>query len=158
MEASIRVATADDLPALEELEGALQKSPWKQAAFAAEMAKPFSRTLVITDDETDSRLYAYIVYWVREGEAEILTLGVAAEHRGVGLAKMLVQHVIAEALKAECKRLILDVRKSNAPALQLYQSSGFTVISVRKEFYSDGEDAYGMELPLQGDPLTPEGF
>ncbi|MBF0443725.1 MAG: GNAT family N-acetyltransferase, partial [Oligoflexales bacterium] len=37
--------------------------------------------------------------------------------------------------------LFLEVRPSNKSALKLYQSFGFIKVSIRKKYYSDGEDA-----------------
>lgn len=50
------------------------------------------------------------------------------------------------------KKVSLHVRKSNRGAIRLYeQVLGYSVDSVAKGYYSDGEDAYLMqvELPVQ---------
>ena len=39
------------------------------------------------------------------------------------------------------KKIFLEVRKSNIPAINAYKKAGFNQISVRKKYYSDGEDA-----------------
>jgi ribosomal-protein-alanine N-acetyltransferase len=49
--------------------------------------------------------------------------------------------------------MVLEVRKSNLPAIQLYQSLQFVITHVRKSFYSDGEDAYQMALSFEEDPI-----
>jgi ribosomal-protein-alanine N-acetyltransferase len=43
---------------------------------------------------------------------------------------------------------MLEVRKGNTAAVNLYQKQGFSISAVRRGFYSDGEDAYFMELSL----------
>ncbi len=44
----------------------------------------------------------------------------------------------------------LEVRVSNETAKNIYQKYGFQVISTRKAYYPDGEDAYVMRrIPFQ---------
>ena len=44
------------------------------------------------------------------------------------------------------RRILLDVRTDNAPALALYESVGFARIGVRRRYYQpSGADAYTME-------------
>lgn len=47
------------------------------------------------------------------------------------------------------KKVSLHVRKSNRGAIRLYeQVLGYSVDSVAKGYYSDGEDAYLMQVEL----------
>jgi ribosomal-protein-alanine N-acetyltransferase len=49
--------------------------------------------------------------------------------------------------------LLLEVRRSNRPAIKLYRKHGFTALGVRPGYYGDnGEDAIEMILGL--DPAT----
>ena len=80
--------------------------------------------------------------------AQILNIAVDLPFRGLGLARGLIRQVVSHAIKKEIRKVILDVRKSNAAAIALYQSMRFTIGQVRKGFYSDGEDAYTMVLDL----------
>jgi ribosomal-protein-alanine N-acetyltransferase len=49
--------------------------------------------------------------------------------------------------------LLLEVRRSNRPALGLYRRLGFSVAALRRGYYSDtGED--GIEMNLVLDPAT----
>ncbi len=77
-----------------------------------------------------------------EHMAWIATIGVMPEQRGKG---------IASALLRECERRIeiptirLNVRVSNNPAIQLYQSFGYQRVGLWPGYYEDGEDALVME-------------
>ncbi|MBI1983637.1 MAG: hypothetical protein HYS61_05505 [Acidobacteria bacterium] len=52
-------------------------------------------------------------------------------------------------LKAGAKRLFIEVRTSNKPALALYSSLGFAIHSLRKDYYRDPqEDGYVLCLEL----------
>jgi ribosomal-protein-alanine N-acetyltransferase len=45
-------------------------------------------------------------------------------------------------------RAMLEVRRSNAPAIALYRALGFLHDTVRRGYYQDGEDAVLMSLVL----------
>jgi hypothetical protein len=51
---SVRPATSEDLPAILEIERESHPEPWSEIHFQKEMDTPYSRVLVLTDDETDS--------------------------------------------------------------------------------------------------------
>lgn len=143
---SPRPATAEDLALLVEIEKKIHVAPWTEEHFRSELAKPFSRVMVLTDDETDSVIAGYIVFWLMFDECQILNVGVDLPHRGQGLAKKLIRMAIQMASDKGLKKAFLDVRKSNGAAIQLYQGQRFSITQVRKGYYSNGEDAYEMTL------------
>jgi len=46
----------------------------------------------------------------------------------------------------KAKNLFLEVRQSNHAAKNLYSKMGFKTIGIRKNYYSDNEDASMMQL------------
>ena len=154
---SIRNGTEDDVAKLAALDKRLQDNPWTEAHFRDELEKKYSTTLLMTDDETDEFIAAYIVFWLQAEECEILTVGVDPKLRRLGLAQQLVEMARKLALQAGAKRMVLNVRKSNEPAISLYQKLHFAIEHVRKRFYSNGEDAYEMVVMLdqKGSLSTP---
>ena len=152
-EYSLRPVTEEDLPKLVEIEQKVHVAPWSLAHFHAELDKPYSQVLVLTDDETDSQIAAYVVYWLMLDECEILNIAVDLPFRGLRFAKRMLRQVVNAATHKDLKRVVLDVRKTNQAAIQLYQGLGFTITQVRKNFYSNGEDAYQMTLPLKDDSI-----
>jgi [ribosomal protein S18]-alanine N-acetyltransferase len=82
----------------------------------------------------DARVVAFLA-WRRlvPGECEILQLETLPPFRRRGLARLLVR----ELKKQERGDLFLEVRPSNVAACKLYESEGFTLIGVRREYYSD---------------------
>jgi ribosomal-protein-alanine N-acetyltransferase len=149
---SLRPATEDDVVQLLGIETAVHTvAPWTEENLRAEMAKPYSHFLVMTDDETDATVAGYIVFWLMFDECQILNVAVDFPFRGLGLAKQMVRLAATQAHRKGLKKVLLDVRKSNAAAIQLYQSVGFVVTHVRAKFYSNGEDAYQMALFMEED-------
>ena len=145
---SLRPVAEDDFLKILEIEQKVHVAPWTEKHFRGEAEKPYSQILVMTDDETDEQIAGYIVFWLMFEECQILNVAVDIPHRSRGFAKIMVRKAVALAAEKEVKKVLLDVRKSNLPAIQLYQSLGFTITQVSKAFYSNGEDAYQMTLHL----------
>jgi ribosomal-protein-alanine N-acetyltransferase len=152
-EFSFRPASEEDVTKLLDIETRVHKSPWTAEHFKSEIAKPYSSVWVLTDDETDTDLAGYIVFWMLMDEAQILNVAVDLPYRGMGYAKRMVHQAVSAALKKGIRRVTLEVRKSNTAAIQLYQSQRFVITHVRKSFYSDGEDAYQMGIDLTEAPV-----
>ncbi len=147
---SIRPGDDGDLNEIVAIEKLCQPAPWGAQQFKTELEKPYSKLLVLTDDETDSVMAGFIVYWKLMNEAEILDVCIHPDFRNRGFGKKLVRQVVSEGVREGLTRLLLDVRKSNQAAVHLYQGLGFVITQIRKQFYSNGEDAYTMSLDLQG--------
>lgn len=84
-------------------------------------------------------------------ELSLLTLGVRRDWQRRGIARQLVQALTEQASEQGAAVLMLEVRKSNAPARSLYRRLGFVETGVRKGYYraEEGrEDAILMALTL----------
>src|SRR5476651_988648 len=81
---SMRPATEDDVAEILRIESAVHKAPWTDENIRSEMAKPYARLLIMTDDETDSKVAAYISYWVMFEECHILNVAVDLPFRRLG--------------------------------------------------------------------------
>lgn len=145
---SLRPATADDLASVVALEHRVHVAPWTVEQFREELEKPYSQFLLMTDDDTDEVIVGYLVAWKLFDEIQLLNIAVDLPFRGLGFAKKMLHRLVSQAHTDGLKRVILDVRKSNAAAISLYQVTGFSIAHIRKGFYSNGEDAYQMELDL----------
>jgi len=144
----MRPATPDDVDQIMEIEKLVHVCPWSKESFLREFSLTQSRFLVLTDDETDEKILGYVVYWSLEGEAQILNVAVPLEYRGLGFGFKLVGQVVRQAIQENFRRVFLEVRISNTAAMGLYQKLGFAITARRNGFYSDGEDAYVMDLLL----------
>ena len=73
------------------------------------------------------------------------TIGVRPDRQGGGIGRALLDDLIEAAAD---RRILLDVRTDNMPAISLYTSVGFTRIGLRRRYYQpSGADAYTMERP-----------
>lgn len=79
-------------------------------------------------------------------EAELLNIAVTPSFRGRGIGQMLLDKMLTESAQRGTRRLLLEVRKSNVSAMQLYNKSRFVKLGERKNYYSHPkEDAVIME-------------
>jgi ribosomal-protein-alanine N-acetyltransferase len=143
---STRPAVAEDLEQILEIEKECYPQPWSADHFVEEMKKPFARVLVLTDDETDTTVTGYIVYWIHAEAVSLLNVTVSPKWRGLGFAQKLMRVMINETVRDEISHIVLEVREGNEEAIALYKKLGFQKTHERKKFYQDDETAWVMEL------------
>jgi ribosomal-protein-alanine N-acetyltransferase len=78
----------------------------------------------------------------------LLSLAVKDSERWKGIASALLEELLRLARERGFRKVILEVRKGNTAALTLYRRFGFVKKAELLRFYSDGDDAYLMELRL----------
>ena len=73
---------------------------------------------------------------------DLIYIYVSPGYRRAGIAKKLIENFIK---KVKPKSIMLEVRHSNIPAINLYKSLGLQIISERKGYYLNSEDANVMK-------------
>lgn len=113
-------------------------------------------TLLLSDNavcfgvfEGDTLAGYLALEWVLD-EGSLSDIAVLSEYRQKGIAKILMQSMLAEAEKRNLCFVTLEVRQGNAPAINLYQKFGFEVVGKRPGYYKDpAEDAILMTKNLK---------
>lgn len=87
-------------------------------------------------------------------EAHLLNICVRTDMQGQGYGRKILDHIIEFANSRSSVLIVLEVRRSNQRAQQLYLRAGFNERSVRKDYYpakKGREDAIlmGMDLGFQ---------
>ena len=77
-------------------------------------------------------------------DADIEGVVTDKKYRRKGVASALIEQAQSELLIKGVKRILLEVRESNIPAIGAYEKQGFIRLSVRKNYYGDGENAVVM--------------
>ena len=97
----------------------------------------------IAEEDTDGKTLpvGFITYSMNVDTADLQDLFVIKTCRGRGIGKLLLKEFVSGAGKKGAKKLFLEVRESNDIAQKLYFFMGFNRLSVRKKYYSDGENA-----------------
>lgn len=95
---------------------------------------------------------AFLLAWAVADELHLIHIATRPEHRRKGAARALMRTLVDYAVEHRSRLVLLEVRRTNRPAIRLYRSLGFSAIGVRRRYYADGEDAIEMMLVL--DPST----
>jgi [ribosomal protein S18]-alanine N-acetyltransferase len=143
----IEPAAPVDLDAIDEIERHSFPRPWPRSTFEAELAREFARL----DVARDAVVLGFCNYWIvidpqaRGGEVHVLAIATHPDHRRRGIAGALLARALAQGRAAGAELATLEVRRSNAPAIALYERAGFRTVHVRARYYQDnGEDALVM--------------
>jgi ribosomal-protein-alanine N-acetyltransferase len=116
-----------------------------EATFAAELVdNPFNRYFVMTDDF--GAILGHIGLWLDPPLAQILNFYIVPKHQQNGYGTRLFAFALEECIRRQVDTVTLEVRPTNANAIRFYQRFGFAKVSVRKQYYADGEDADLMLL------------
>lgn len=139
-----------DVPRCAELERELFSGddPWRESAFAAELAAGYHYVAARTGDGTLVG-YAGIALHGRPPhvEAEVHTIGVDPRFQRAGIGRRLLRALLSAADERQATTF-LEVRTDNEGAIALYQGHGFEVVGVRRRYYRpSGADAYTMRRP-----------
>lgn len=125
--------------------------PGQPFSMQEEIARPWTRLWVAFEDP--DRPAAFLVGWHVADELHILNIATAPSARRRGLGSALLDEVLGYASGHRVRLLLLEVRRSNDPAIGLYRKAGFSIFGVRKAYYADNdEDA--IEMALIFDPET----
>lgn len=121
--------------------------PWSAGNFADSISAGYGCWVMLDGAER----VGYGVLMMVIDEAHILNISVVAARQKGGLGCRLLEHFATRARQAGARRLLLEVRPSNGPALALYERTGFQTIGRRKGYYpahGGREDGLVMSLAL----------
>ncbi len=99
----------------------------------------------------DHQRVGYIGVWITEPNAEITNILVLEEHRQKGIGTALLDTVFELCKAMSVNDLSLEVRVFNEGAIGFYQKHGFKIITRRKKYYDNGDDAFLMVKHIGGD-------
>ena len=115
--------------AVAELEKQNFSEPWPEIAVRSELTNQLALWLVAVEDGV---VAGYVGSQTVLQEADMMNIAVGEGFRRRGIARMLVEELIR---RLDAYQLTLEVRASNAPAIALYGSLGFTQVGLRKNYY-----------------------
>ncbi len=128
-----------DVPAVAKIEDACFAHPWSMAALLEEVDNDTARFITAT---VQGRIAGYAGMHIGGDEGFIANVAVDPAFRRQGVGKALLLALLRQGRQESLYRLTLEVRPSNAPAIALYESLGFTCDGLRPGFYRDPtEDA-----------------
>jgi ribosomal-protein-alanine N-acetyltransferase len=126
-----------DVDAVLKIEQSVQVYPWTRGNFSDAQAHGNECWVEVRDDA----IVGYAILRHVLDEAELLTIGVAAESQRKGVGRGLLNGLIRMSRDSMLRRLFLEVRRSNHAAIALYRAAGFAEVGIRKEYYRNAEGA-----------------
>lgn len=133
--------TKDDLSLLSLAKSKGYKDEWNENMLnSAINANNFFGVKVLDND----KVLGYMHYSVAITDADVNSVFVFPEYRGLGIGLKLLSYAEKEMISKNVEKIFLEVRESNLPAIKLYKKASFKNISVRKKYYDDGETAVVM--------------
>jgi ribosomal-protein-alanine N-acetyltransferase len=140
-ELSLRRLTYADLPQVIGIERRSFPTPWSLAMFVLELSKPSGICLAAT---VDGRVVGYLVCSRYDAVWHLMNICVDPDRRRLGVATALLRRLLAR-IEDPSAQVTLEVRRSNGPAIELYERFGFRSAGLRRRYYQDnGEDALIM--------------
>ena len=135
------------------IENAVYEFPWTRGNFIDSLAAGYAAQ-VLRDDGGLLCAYSVAMPGVQEVHLLNLTVAPAMQHRG--LARGLLDALVAQARAGDALCLWLEVRESNEHARAIYRRYGFLQVGSRRGYYPAAagarEDACVMRLALDGRP------
>lgn len=145
----IRKMETTDIDSVLALEQTVYKYPWTRGILVDCMIVPGYSCWVCEDEHN---VFGYGILAIGIDEAHIMNLCVSPEAQGSGWGARLLDKIIETAREKKIvDTLLLEVRKSNKPAIALYKKYGFKKIGERKAYYpseNGREDAVMYALPV----------
>ena len=121
-----------DLPFVHIIESSAQIAPWESVIFQNCLDVGYDCWVA----EQKSEIVAFAILYIERAiqEAHLMNICVKPICQQHGIGRYLLQHLL-DCARKEVNEIILEVRKSNKIAFQLYQHMGFKVIGDRMDYY-----------------------
>jgi [ribosomal protein S18]-alanine N-acetyltransferase len=136
-----QLTSVDQIASVLEIEAASFTSPWTREMYLAELENRNVSYCFLASFDNGPAI-GFCSFWRVLDELHINNLAVLPDFRHRGVGSELLAFVLNEGARLGALRATLEVRRSNTPALMLYERYGFTVAGIRRDYYtSPQEDA-----------------
>ena len=142
----LRQMNENDLPQVLELQRELAFQDWNEKQFSSEIRASYAYCVVCEDDcgssnhDASRALLGYAIFHLLGPDSELLSIATRSSEQRKGIGSQLLKAGL-DKLTESGDQCFLEVRDGNAKARAFYEKHGFKLYSVRKKYYSDGEDA-----------------
>ena len=145
----VRPMTEEDVKGVSEVEKECFASPWSEKSLAEELENENAHFFVA---DVGGEIAGYIGTISVYGECSVTNIAVRESFRGKGIASAILHRAVLNSLYLGDDFITLEVRKSNLPAISLYEKFGFRKMGERKNFYRlPTEDALIYNKYLKGE-------
>jgi len=141
----IRKARLSDLPDIMEMEHiCFGEDSFNRRQFIYLMTKANGLFYSVQNGES---IVAYIslIHNRRAQSVRIYSIAVHPDFRHLKIGQRLIDKTLEYADLCKAKKITLEVKVSNAPAICLYKKNGFETTYIVTNYYHDGSSAYRMQ-------------
>jgi ribosomal-protein-alanine N-acetyltransferase len=113
----------------------------------AELSRPCARLWVARLQHFERPIAGFLLAWAVADELHVIDLAARPDCRRRGVARALLDALLAHARAEPFRIVLLEVRRNNHAALRLYQGAGFDPVGLRPGYYANPpDDAILMQL------------
>jgi [ribosomal protein S18]-alanine N-acetyltransferase len=177
----LRYMTLADVKEVAAVDKVSFSTPWPASSYAYEVSEsPYSHMVVLEDiageigqrppasprwknlakrlagqpASAQRQLLSYGGVWKIMDEAHISTIATHPDQRGNKYGEIALVAMLRRAIVLNAEYVVLEVRVGNVVAHNLYRKYGFESVFTKRNYYSNGEDAYDMRLDLSEENLA----
>lgn len=150
-EIKIQRMQASHLPGVLAIEKDVFPAPWSEGMFRQELSGKGASCMRVALFEKE--VIGYYLAWFLKDMVHLINIAVAGPFHRKGIGTVLLEEILAEAMDAGKRFIVLEVRQSNITAQLFYDKFHFEKIGIRQKYYSDNfEDAVLMMRDLDRHP------
>ena len=127
----VRTMSYSDLKPVITVEEKAYPHPWTLGIFRDCLRIGYNAWVMTLDKE----IIGYGIVMLSPGEAHILNICIEPNFQKKGLGRYLLRFMLKKSMQTDVDMVLLEVRRSNEAAQQLYASEGFHELGVRKAYY-----------------------
>lgn len=135
----------EDLSDITEIENESFVDPWSRDQLVSDIVyNPYLKIVVAVNENI---VVGFVIYLITFNTSTIYQIATRREYRNKGIASSLLNEMEKTFIKEgedKVEFVTLEVRKSNLAAQNLYKKNGYEEITVKKNYYTNGEDAIYM--------------
>ena len=141
----------DDLYRVYAIEKRSHQTPWSKNTIVDCFNLGYDCRVLESKIGDSWQILGYIISRYQNKSCHILNLAIDPPFQCQGYGKAILQAQFDFLSETNIKRIYLEVRSGNGPALRLYQGMGFKMVGLKKHYYQDSfgkEDAFVFEKEI----------
>ena len=145
---TIEPMRAEDLGPVAAIHAACFHDAWDAAVLREVLELPGTFGLVARWGARDAMI-GFALARVADNGCELLSLGVAPQHRARGVGRDLLLAAMTRAIAADADNFFLEVAENNIPAIMLYRAHGLVQVGQRPDYYENPDGRRTMALTMR---------
>lgn len=142
IDSHIRWMIRRDMPEVLAIENGSFEFPWSEEDFVRSLRQ---RNCIGMVAEYDEQIVGFMIYELNRSDLHILNFAVRPDARRRGVGQQMLDKLVGKLSQQRRTRITLEVRETNLAAQLFFKNSGFTCVSLLRDYYDDTtEDAYVM--------------